>query len=335
MADRNDIDRRKFLKAAGSASVLGLAGCTGGGGGGGGDGWVPEQNVRVVVPWGAGGGTDTAVRQVAQPLAGILEDRGIDIELNVSNITGAGGLNGATSVLNQPADGHSIFADTSVLAPQIAQGSADFTFDDWRGVARMQWDTSWVFSRAGEGAYEDVNEFVDTAKDEGILWGLTGGLSSAAFPVQFCLEAGIIDDTDFVAYDDAGRMTTDLLSGEVDAVYDELVDQLGQIEGGDVKPLFVGAAEAFPDWEDVPNIAETGWEADYGTQRALVVRDGTPQEAIDFWMDLVEEAMQTDEYQSFAADNYLDVKQGFLPGPDHIENLKEQVELFETVIEHT
>lgn len=343
---RKGSTRRSYLKRTGvigTLGITGLAGCLGGEGDNGGDGgnggeggdgeWEPDQNVRIVVPWGAGGGTDTAVRQVTSPAADIMEERGIDVEVNVENITGAGGLNAANSVLNQPADGHTIFAATSVIAPQIAQGSADFTFDDWAFICRMQHDTSWAFT--GAGAYEDVYDFVETAEQEGITWAITGGLSSAAFPVQFSEEAGIIENVSFVAYDDAGQMTSDLLSGEIDAIFDEIVDQMGQIESGDIDPLFVGLREPFPDFEDVPNIEETGWEADWATQRALAVPAGTPQDAIDFWDELVQDVMETEEYQQFEEDNYLHVRDGYLPGPEHKQNLQDQVPLFETVVEYT
>lgn len=328
-------NRRTFLRSSGLVGVVGLAGCmssnddtTNA------DGWVPEQNVRLVVPWGAGGGTDTAVRQIAQPAADILSERGIDVELNVGNITGAGGMNATASVLNQPADGHTIFADTNVIAPNVAQGTDAFTLDDWAGICRVQYDTTWIFSSGKDGTgFADIQEVVDAGKNGRVTFGISGGLDSAVFPINFAQEAGFLDNLEIVAYDDAGRMENDVITGEIDVAYGELVELESLVEEGDVKLLFAGIDKEVEGYEDVPNVEDTGWDAQFGTQRALVVQDGTPQEAIDFWSGLVEEAMETDAYKEFESANYLDIREGYLPGPEHMENLADMVDLFETTLE--
>jgi tripartite-type tricarboxylate transporter receptor subunit TctC len=357
--------RRRYLKQAGVVSAIGisgLAGCTGNGGNGNGNGgngngdggngngdggngngdggngngdggWEPEQNVRLIVPWGAGGGTDTAVRQVAQPTAEILSDRGIDIELNVENVTGAGGLNGAQAALDQPADGYTIFADTNVVAPNIAQGNAPFTLDDWAGIARMQYDTSFIITSGTQDDYPDLETFVDYASENEFLFGITGGLDSAVFPVEFAQAAGILDNMELVAYDDAGQMENDVITSEIDVAFGELVEVAPLVDEGEMRLLFAGLDQPVRDFEDVPTIESTGYDASFGVQRALVVQDGTPQEAIDFWAEIVEEAMSTDSYQEFETANYLDLREGYLPGPEHIDNLADMVDLFEQTME--
>jgi len=361
VADSNRT-RRKFLKYSGIAGVTALAGCMGSTNEqnetttegqdqtttASSDGsstetvegdissvdWRPERNVRLIVPWGAGGGTDTAVRQVAQPAQDILSEEGINVELNVENITGASGVNAAQTVLNQPADGHTIFADTNVIAPNLAQGTDRFTFDDWAGIARIQYDTTFIFSSARDGnGYEDINALVETAKQDGIQFGISGGLASAVFPVQFAQEAGFVDNLEIVPYDDAGRMENDVITGEIDTAYGELVELEGLLEEGDIQLLYAGIDKEVRNYEDIPNINDTGWDAPFGTQRAFVAQSGTPQDAIDFWMQLTKQAMQTDSYQQFEQENYLDLRDGFLAGPQHMENLQELVGDFESAME--
>lgn len=356
MAADSNRTRRKFLKYSGIAGVTALAGCTGSNNEqeettttttGSDDSsnetvagdissvdWQPEQNVRLIVPWGAGGGTDTAVRQVVQPAQDILSEEGINVELNVENITGAGGMNAATTVLNQPADGHTVFADTNVIAPNIAQGTDRFTFDDWAGVARLQYDTTFIFGSGQDGnGYEDINAVVETARNEGIQFGISGGLASAVFPVQFAQEAGFLENLEIVPYDDAGRMENDVITGEIDIAYGELVELEGLVQEGDIELLFAGIDKEVRNYEDVPNVEDTGWDAQFGTQRAFVVQDGTPPEAIEFWENLSKQAMETESYQTFEQENYLDIRQGFLPGPQHMENLRELVGDFESAME--
>lgn len=337
----NTSTRRAVLKYSSLAGVSALAGCTGGsnsdsggsGDSGGSDGWTPEQNVRLIVPWGAGGGTDTAVRQVAQPAQELLSERDINVELNVENITGAGGENAATTVLNQPADGHTIFADTNVIAPTIAQGTDAFTLDDWAGIARMQYDTTWIFGSGREGnGFTDIQELVDTARSEGISFGISGGLDSAAFPVQFAQEAEFLDNLEIVAYDDAGRMENDVITGEIDCAYGELVELESLVKEGEIELLYVGYDGEVEGYEDVPNVEDTGWDAQFGTQRGLVVLNDTPQEAVDFWANLVQDALETDAYQEFESANYLDIREGYLSGPEYMNALEEMITLFEETL---
>jgi len=346
--------RRKFLRYSGLAGATALAGCAGSN-----DNqdetttassddnqddttsadisssdWEPERNVRLIVPWGAGGGTDTAVRQVAQPAQEILSGQGINVELNVENITGAGGMNAVANVLNQPADGHTLFADTNVIAPNLAEGTDRFTLDDWAGIARVQYDTTFMFSSGREGnGYEDIYALVEAAKQDGIQFGISGGLDSAVFPIEFAQEAGFLDNLEIVPYDDAGQMENDVITGELDTGYGELVELTGLVEEGDIQLLFAGIDQEVEGYEDVPNVEDTGWDAQFGTQRALVVQDGTPQEAIDFWSNLTQQAMATDSYQTFEEENYLDIREGYLPGPEHMDNLVDMVELFRTTLE--
>ncbi|WP_238532895.1 Bug family tripartite tricarboxylate transporter substrate binding protein [Halalkalicoccus jeotgali] len=329
----NGSTRRKFLTYGGLVGMGTLAGCAGGSNSGDSDEWTPDQNVRLIVPWGAGGGTDTAVRQVAQPAQELLSERDINVELNVENITGASGQNAATTVLNQPADGHTIFANTNVIAPSIAQGTDAFTLDDWAGIARMQYDTTWIFGSGRQGTgFGDIQELVDTAQSEAISFGISGGLDSAAFPVQFAQEAGFLNNLEIVAYDDAGRMENDVITGEIDCAYGELVELEGLVEEGEIELLYVGYDETVEGYEDVPNVEDTGWDAQFGTQRGLVVLNDTPQEAIDFWAELVQDVLETDAYQEFESANYLDIREGYLSGPEYMDSLQEMVTLFEETL---
>lgn len=339
MPNKDYSTRREVLKIAGATTIVGLAGCTGGDQNGSDDdgsqeGWTPTQNVRMIVPWGAGGGTDTAIRQIAQPAADILSDRGIDIELNVENITGAGGMNAATAVLNQPADGHTIFADTNVLAPNIARGTDAFTLEDWTGIARAQYDTTWIFSSGRSGAgFSDIYELVDKGQTDEVLFGISGGLDSAVFPIDFAKEAGFLENLEVVAYDDASRMENDVITGEIDCAYGELVELEPVVEAGDIELLYVGIDQTIEGYEDVPNVNDTGWDAQFGTKRAMVAPAGVPDEALEFWSELVRESMQTPEYQEFEAANYLNIREGYLPGPEYMEELADMVEMFRTALE--
>lgn len=331
-------DRRKFIRVASATGVFGLAGCAGDDSdddeemGGDDDEWVPERNLRVIVPWGAGGGTDTATRGVTNPAEEILQDRGVDININVENITGANGLNGGREVLDQPADGYTLLANTNVIVPNLVSGRADFSIDDWDGVCRVQQDTSWLFGTGheDEGTYfEDIEALVEHAQDSTVQMGVVGGVASAVFIYQVTTAAEIWDNTELVSYDDAGQMRNDVISGEIDAGFGEVHEFKEQLEGGDLNGLVIGKEGRVDEYSDVPTTVEMGWEdTTWGVTRGINAKAGTPDAAKEYWTNLWEEAMQSDSYQELAEETMVDLRPGFLPADEWMEQLENERSLF-------
>ena len=363
MSNHESIDRRKFIALTGATGVATLAGCSGNGDGNGGNGggngngngngngddntgddtsggdgeWVPERNLRVIVPWGAGGGTDTATRGVAQPAEQILqEDRGLDININVENITGANGMNAAREVLNQPADGYTLLANTNVIVPNIVSGRADFSVDDWSGVCRVQHDTSWLVGTGDDGLdtyFESAEALAEFGQDNTVLAGLTGGVASAVFIYQCATAGGFWENTQLVSYDDAGQMWNDTATGEIHFGFGEIHEFVERYDAGELSGLAIGKEGRLDEpYSDIPTTVELGWgDATWGVTRGVNAKGGTPEEALVYWQDLWEEAMQSESYQELAAETMVDLRPGFAPRDEWMEGLQNERSLFVTV----
>lgn len=340
-----------MLKIAGTVGITGLAGCAGGGGNGNGGGngsgggngggseneqnWEPERNVRVIIPWGAGGGTDTMVRGLLNPAEEILNERGTNISFRYENITGAGGLNAARRVLNQPADGHILFPSTNAIAPHIATGEADFSLDDWGFIARVQHDTSWIYTSGRDNAEHDsIDSIVEKAEGGNeVQIGAVGGITGAAFSVLWADAAGILDNTNITTYQEAGRMRNDTISGEIDAAFGEIQELQEQYEAGDINLILVGVEEQLDEFPDVPTTVGKGWDVTYGVSRGFNVKSGTPDAAKQYWADLIQEAMETDTYQELEQETLLYLRDGY-QGPDEwSETMQDDVETYEQVVD--
>jgi len=355
-----------MLQTAGTVGLVGVAGCSGGGGsgGGGGDGddgddggnggsdggdsgggggssveftdssWRPDRNVRVIIPWGAGGGTDTMTRGVMNPAQELASEQGVDVNLTFENITGANGLNAARRVLNQPADGYTLFPSTNSISPHIATGQADFTLDDWGYVARVQHDTSWLYSSGRDGAgHKSIDSVVEKAQNgDTVNIGAVGGVTGAAFAVLLAEAAGITGNTNIVTYQDAGRMTTDTISGEIDAAYGEIQELQSQYEAGDISLLVVGVEDRLDDFPDVPTTVEKGWDVTYGLSRGFNVKTGTPDDATQFWSDFIRLGMGSDQYQQLEQETLLYFREGYQPPEDFRATMENEVEIYTQVV---
>ncbi|WP_049937482.1 tripartite tricarboxylate transporter substrate-binding protein [Haloplanus natans] len=352
---RSKLSRRRMLQTAGTVGLVGVAGCSGGGGGGGsgdggsgGDGgsdgdtsveftdtsWRPNRNVRVIIPWGAGGGTDTMTRGVMNPAQELASEQGVNVNLTFENITGANGLNAARRVLNNPADGYTLFPSTNSISPHIATGQADFTLDDWGYVARVQHDTSWLYSSGRDGTgHDNISSLVEKAEGgDTVNIGAVGGVTGAAFAVLVAEAAGITDNTNIVTYQDAGRMTTDTISGEIDAAYGEIQELQSQYEAGDISLIVVGVEDRLDDFPDVPTTVENGWDVTYGLSRGFNVKAGTPDDATQFWSDFVQLGMGSDQYQQLEQETLLYFREGY-QGPDGFrETMANEVSIYQEVV---
>src|SRR4051812_14296622 len=91
----------RMIAAIGAVSLL--AACSGNGGSGGDTGNYPEQNITFVVPFSAGGPTDTVTRMIAEPMAAKL-----GAKIVVQNVEGAGGTVGAGEVAQAEPDGYTV-----------------------------------------------------------------------------------------------------------------------------------------------------------------------------------------------------------------------------------
>jgi tripartite-type tricarboxylate transporter receptor subunit TctC len=298
--------------------------------------WTPSRNVSVVVPWGAGGGTDTMTRGVMNPAEDILRQNGVDVSINVQNITGANGLNAASYVRSQPDDGHTVFANTTVIERNIVTGTANFTLADWQGISRVQHATSWWYSSGRDGTgYKSIEEVVEGAKNDPPLQiGAVGGGLSQVFSLRVIEAADIIEESQFVSYQDAGEMRNDVISGNVDVAIGEIQEMLPQVEEGDVELVLAGTEqdqiERFP---DVPTTGDMGWDVTYGVMRGFVAQEGTPEEAITFWDKLIHAAMQTESYQSLATETLANLRPGYLGSEEWTEAMKAQIERIENALD--
>jgi tripartite-type tricarboxylate transporter receptor subunit TctC len=163
--------------------------------------------------------------------------------------------------------------------------------------------------------------------------GAVGGITGAAFSVLWAEAAGILGNTTITTYQDAGRMRTDTISGEIDAAFGEIQELQEQYEAGDINLLLVGVSDPLDEFPDVAAAGQKGWDVTYGVSRGFNVRSGTPDEAIQFWDSVMQEAIMTDAYQQLEQETLLYLREGY-QGPDEWRaTMEDEVETYNQVLE--
>jgi tripartite-type tricarboxylate transporter receptor subunit TctC len=217
----------------------------------------PTRPIKLVVPYAAGGPTDVLGRLVGEYLG-----RDLKQPVIVENKAGAQGAIGAEAVARSEPDGYTLFvtaASIFVLNPMLYKKLPYDPVRDFRMLALVT-DLPVVMEIHPSVPAKTVAEFVAYAKQNPgkLNFGSagTGGTIHLAGEM-FKQMAGI--DMVHVAYKGAGPALTDLLSGNIQLMFDTLGTALPPVKSGMLRPLGVSSKQRISDLPDVPTIAESGY----------------------------------------------------------------------------
>lgn len=240
--------------------------------------WKFERPIEIVIPFGPGSGTDTTIRAWAP-----LMEKELGTTININNIAGAGGVQGAEFFVNQPADGYTFAMYTPSHVIAAVDGTASFDIlNDTMQVVRLVQDSNIIL--AGKHVpYNNFEELVAYAKSNPDKKPTLGMMSingiDGASAQQLCDEAGI--ELQFIPYASGAEANAAIMGGHTDMVLTSPFDGNAYLESGDMKAIVLLAEERATNLPDVQCTGELGYDAYIGPWRGIVAAKGTPQEAID------------------------------------------------------
>lgn len=288
----------------------------------------PERAIEILVPFGAGGGSDTAARAVAEGLKPQLKNGVV-----VNNMPGGGATKGMLYASQQPADGYTVLAiTTSHLIDAAKPKTRAHILRDFDALCRIQWDTSAV-TISGESQFKALADMIEWGKKnpKGLKFaGTSPGGWSEIQTVAFFKKCGV--EVTFVPFDSGAEIKAAILGGHITGAVEELAETLPLIEAGKLKSLCVIMDKRHPALPDVPCSKELGIDYTHGLMRAWGVRKGTPPERQKFLVDVIKKSLDHPMYVRFIKDNHLDARPGYLGPEETRKYMEEQVEFFTTVL---
>jgi len=194
--------------------------------------WKPTKPVRIIVPWGAGGSTDQAVRSVVGDLEEALKQNVV-----VVNQPGGAGAIGTQSVLDAPCDGYT-WASGAVkdLGTYIITGMVKTKVQDWH-VYLNSANATLVSVNPG-APIKDFAEFLDLMKKDPkkVSVGIAG-VPSAGHSAIEAIKRANGGDYKLVSYDGGAPAVISTVSGETVATTQLLSEQIEMIRGKKLRPL--------------------------------------------------------------------------------------------------
>lgn len=316
----------KILALGGILTLtLGLAACGGGEGGDGGGEEFPSEQIELIVPWAAGGGTDQTARQ----LASAAEDS-CGTNVIVSNQTGSTGAVGHRAAADAEPDGYTVGIATAELAMVNHLGVAQITPDDLKGVMQYNFDPA-AITVGADSPYQTIDDFVSAGEsDKTVRIGTsgTGGIwhISAAGMAE---EVGA--DYTYVPFDGAAPAIQAVLGGQIEATAASGAEVAPQVESGELRPLAVMGEDRVDVLPDTPTLQEQGIDYTSGTWRGLAVPNDTPDERVQTLNECFKEAYDSAAFQDFMEQNGFGMV--YKPAEEFEQFMSEEYERFGNVIE--
>jgi len=235
----------------------------------------PDRPIKMLVGFGAGGGTDIAARIMAQKMSEILGQ-----SIVVENRTGASGMIAAEDEAKSAPDGYTLMMGsqtTYAVAPNLYRKVTLDAAKDFADVA-MTGASPLVLVVNPSFAAHTVKDVIAMAKaNPGKINFGTGGLGTTPHMTAelFQYTAGI--KMVHVAYRGEAPAINDLLAGQIPLMFANLSAVMGNLKAGTLRALAVTGAHRSPSAPDIPTVAEAalpGFEAE--TWWGIVAPAGTP-----------------------------------------------------------
>ncbi|HET7408688.1 MAG TPA: tripartite tricarboxylate transporter substrate binding protein [Paracoccaceae bacterium] len=259
----------------------------------------PDRPIQMIVPWGAGGGTDAVGRIIAS-----LMEADLGQPVSVVNRTGGSGVVGHSAIANAEPDGHTLGVMTVEIAMMHHQGLTDLTYEDYDVIALVNADPAGVMV-AADSPYQTVEDLLAAIKEEpaGTFSASgtgQGGIWHLALAGWLLSEGVEPNKVSWVPSQGAAPGLTDMVAGGVDIVTASLAEGRALIEAGKVRPLATMSEERLGIFPDVPTLKEaTGSDWTMAAWRAIAAPKGLPEDVKATLVEAVDTAYHSDEYQNF------------------------------------
>ena len=259
----------------------------------------PERPITFVVPWGAGGGTDTTARYFA---AGLEKELGQPV--NVVNRTGGSGVVGHSAIATAPADGYTIGMITVEISMMHWQGLTELTPSSYTPLALVNADPAGFTVRI-DSPFKSVKEALDYARanpgklkasgtGQGGIWhlALAGLMNDAKIPLSAI---------PWVPSNGAAPAMQDLVAGGVDIVTASLPEARPLIDAGKAMPLAVMDSKKSALFPSVPTMKEavgSGWTV--SAWRGIAGPKGMPADVQQRLVTAIKKIWDSKEFKDFA-----------------------------------
>ena len=250
----------------------------------------PSKPITIIVPFAAGGPSDTVARLTAQTMGNVLKSQMI-----VENVGGAGGTIGAARLTQAKPDGYTLFIHHigHATAPALYRKLGYDSIKDFEPIGLVNDGAMAVVARKDFPAanLKEMIAYLKANKEKINM--ANAGVGSASHLCGMLFQTALATDFTTVPYKGTGPAMNDLLGGQVDFMCDQTTNNASQIKAGKVKAYAITTAQRVPALPDLPTMSEAGMpDFTVTIWHAMYAPKGTPKPVIDKLSKALQEALK-------------------------------------------
>ncbi len=234
----------------------------------------PTKPIALMVPFAAGGPTDTVARSLAQGMG-----KNLGQTVVVENVPGAGGTIAPTKLKGANNDGYTLMLAHIGMstAPALYRKLPFSPLNDFEHIGQVV-DVPMMFVAKKDMPATDFKSLVDyVKKNKDKVTLANAGVGAASHLCGLLFMSAIQTELTTVPYKGTAPAMNDLLGGQVDMMCDQTTNTTKQIQGGTIKAYAVTSAERLDVLPDVPTAEEAGLPGfQVGIWHGLYAPKGTP-----------------------------------------------------------
>jgi tripartite-type tricarboxylate transporter receptor subunit TctC len=264
----------------------------------------PSRPVTLIVPWGAGGGTDATAR-----IIGSLLEKELGQPVTVVNRTGGSGVVGHSAIASAPPDGYTIGMATVEIGMMHWLGLTELTGASYTPLGLVNADPAGIQVRA-DAPYKTVNDLLNAIKANPGKFKASGTGQGGIWHLAI---AGLLRDQKidpaalpWVPSNGAAPGLQDMIAGGVEVAPVSLPESRSLIDAGKVRSLAIMSDKPSALYPNVPTLkSATGSDWTMAAWRGIVAPKGIPAEARDKISAALRKIVASKDYTDFMA------KQGY------------------------
>lgn len=288
----------------------------------------PEETIRIVVPWKAGGGTDSIARALAEPMEKITGQTVL-----IENISGGSRVPAHVGVKDAPPDGYRMLLNgSSDISTSIVYRDVPFSLEDYTCVGGVYETPVWMLANTARG-WSNFDDFIAAAKAK--PGQLAVGVTALKTPDEVMVkmlaaEAGI--DVRIIPFNGGAALKKAVIADQIEAGILYAPVMLAEIESGTANILVAGGplnAVKYAAIRDTKTPADYGVDVVFGSYRGVLMPKGATPAIKTAAEYLVKKAAMSPEFATFGE------KFGFAPrwvsGADYCNVIAKEMDVFKSV----
>ena len=247
----------------------------------------PERTVNMLVPFGAGGGTDVPARFFAAEMEKILGQN-----IVVSNVEGAGGTVGATQLSQADADGYNLgFMPVGTTTTQPHLKKTSYNAGSWTPICMVSQGPFYLVV-GSDSPIASLDDYMAAANGSGIKFA-GAGPGSMAHVAQLTLDNNLGIETQYIPTKGGGDIATEINGGRADATtwFADFGTKFGW------RALAILSDKRSEEHPDVPTMAELGHDTQVSVWFGFFTQAGTPDDIVATLSDACAMAVETDSFR--------------------------------------